>query len=177
MTERPGGASGKVALRAFVAFAVLVAGAIALAMLDAGNRYLWLKALHVIAVISWMAGLLYLPRLFIYHIACPADSAQAATFATMERRLYRFIMTPAMLVSWAAGLTIAYEVYGFSGGWLHAKLAAVVSLTAAHIYFGKAVGAFSKGAYIGTDRYWRILNEVPTILMIAIVVLVVVKPF
>ncbi|MBO3758270.1 protoporphyrinogen oxidase HemJ [Ciceribacter sp. L1K22] len=163
--------------RAMIALSVFVAGALALFLLDDGQRYLWIKALHVIAVLSWMAGLLYLPRLFIYHCDAQPNSVQAETFSIMERRLFRFIMTPAMILSWVFGLYLAWDVFGFRGGWLHLKLLSVVVLTAAHFYFGRAVGAFAKGTYIGNGRFWRITNEVPTILMIVIVILVVVKPF
>lgn len=163
--------------RAAVGLAVFLLAGAALVMLDEGSRYLWIKALHVIAVISWMAGMLYMPRLFIYHVDAEPGSVQASTFSVMERRLFRIIMTPAMVLSWIFGLYLAWNGYGFAAGWLHLKLLAVVALTVAHIYFGRAVGAFEKGNYIRDGRYWRIMNEVPTVLMIVIVILVVVKPF
>ena len=168
---------GKVALRAAIALGLLLAAAVGLILADEGSRYLWIKSLHIIAVISWMAGMFYMPRLFIYHLDSEPGSKQAQTFSIMERRLYRIIMNPAMMIAWVCGLYLAWEGFGFSGGWLHAKIAAAVGMTATHIYFGRALGAFEKGLYIGSGRFWRIANEVPTILMIVIVVLVVVKPF
>jgi protoporphyrinogen IX oxidase len=140
--------------------------------------YLWLKALHIVAVISWMAGLLYLPRLMIYHCAAEKGSAQSETFKTMERRLYRFIMTPAMIVAWAAGLWLAFGHVGFSGNyWLHAKFVLVIAMSAAHDQMGRWVKDFAADRNTRGDRYYRIWNEVPTLLMIGIVILAVVKPF
>jgi putative membrane protein len=164
-----GRAAGALVFFALIASSVMIFGA--------DEAYLWIKALHVIAVISWMAGLLYLPRLFIYHGDCEPDSDQARTFAVMESRLMGVIMKPAMIVSWVLGLYLAWSVYGFQGGWLHAKLAAVVLLSGVHGYFSKAVRSFGQGNYVGNARHWRLMNEVPTLLMIAIVVFVVVKPF
>lgn len=172
-----GARGGKVARRAIMALVLFLVMAGGLLFLDDSSRYLWIKALHVMAVISWMAGMFYLPRLFIYHCDCDPSSEQARTFSVMEQRLYRIIMNPAMMLAWVFGLYIAWDIYGFRGGWLHAKLAAVVVLTVAHVYFGKAVGAFAKGHYIGNGRFWRMMNEVPTVLMIVIVALVIVKPF
>ncbi|MCD2174696.1 protoporphyrinogen oxidase HemJ [Rhizobium sp. C4] len=166
-----------VALRAGVALAVFLAAGLALFMADEQNRYLWVKALHVIAVISWMAGLLYMPRLFIYHLDHAVGSAASETFKVMERRLMSIIMTPAMVLSWIFGLWMAIEIYGFHGGWLHMKLAAVLALSAAHGYMAKAVRRFGADDRIGTARHWRLMNEVPTLLMIVIVILVIVKPF
>jgi protoporphyrinogen IX oxidase len=154
-------------------------GLIGLAVMIAGPdaAYPWIKALHVIAIISWMAGMLYLPRLFIYHSDCKPESEQARTFAVMERRLVTVIMNPAMVVSWVLGLYLAWSVFGFQGGWLHMKLAAVVALSGVHGYFAKAARLFGEGQYVRTPRFWRMMNEAPTLLMIAIVILVVVKPF
>ncbi|WP_200844357.1 protoporphyrinogen oxidase HemJ [Rhizobium sp. 18065] len=163
--------------RAAGAIAFFVVVGLSIVIFGADEAYLWIKALHVIAVISWMAGLLYLPRLFIYHGDCEPDSDQARTFAVMESRLMGVIMNPAMIVSWVLGLYLAWSVYGFQGGWLHAKLASVVALSGVHGYFSKAVRSFSRGKYVGNARHWRLMNEVPTALMIAIVVFVVVKPF
>ena len=133
--------------------------------------------MHVIAVISWMAGLLYLPRLFIYHTDAPAGSAQSETFKMMEQRLYRVIMNPAMMLSWMLGLYLGWSVYGFEGGWLHAKIAMVFLLTIVHVMFGRSMRNFAQDGPRRTARYWRMINEIPTVLMIAIVILVVVKPF
>jgi putative membrane protein len=138
--------------------------------------YLWIKALHVIAVISWMAGLLYLPRLFVYHSQL-GPGPQSETFKLMERKLYRFIMTPAMSVAWIAGIRLATEGDNLQSGWFHAKLLLVVILTAAHVYDGILVRSFAQDHNPHSGRYYRYLNEVPTLLMIGIVILAVVKPF
>ena len=139
--------------------------------------FLWVKALHVVAVISWMAALLYLPRLFVYHCEAAAASGQSETFKVMERRLLRFIATPAMIVAWLSGLWLAYSAGLFSAGWLHGKLLAVVALSAVHGVNAKWVKDFARDQNSHSARFYRIANEVPTILMIAIVVLVIVKPF
>lgn len=138
--------------------------------------YPWVKALHVIAVISWMAGKLYLPRLFVYHCTAEVGSIQSETFKVMERRLLRVIMTPAMIVSWAAGLVlISYQ--GGAIGWLHAKLLLVVGMSAVHGAMAVWVKAFAQDRNTRPQRFFRIANEVPTLLMIVIVILVIVKPF
>jgi protoporphyrinogen IX oxidase len=137
--------------------------------------YLWLKALHVIAIIAWMAGLLYLPRLFVYHCAAEAGSLQSETFKVMERRLLKAIMTPAMIAAWVLGIAIAWP--SFASGWFHAKLALVIGLSAVHGLLAKQVKVFAADRNVRPARYFRILNEVPTLLMIGIVILVIVKPF
>ena len=124
-----------------------------------------------------MAGMLYLPRLFVYHSDLPVGSAQSATFKVMERRLLRAVINPAMIVTWIAGIWLAWHGFGFSGGWLHAKIAAVVVLSGIHGYFAGTVRRFSEDRNTRPARHWRIMNEVPTLLMIVIVILVVVKPF
>lgn len=138
---------------------------------------LWVKALHVMAVISWLAGLFYLPRLFAYHANVPVGSDSAATFQVMEERLMRIIMAPAMVVTWLTGLALAW-VYGvYADGWFIAKFVLVVAMSAFH---GACVGwrkAFAADANTRSNRFFRIANEVPTLLMVAIVILVVVKPF
>jgi putative membrane protein len=139
--------------------------------------YPWVKALHVIAVISWMAGLLYMPRLFIYHTDAEKGSAQSETFKVMEQRLLKVIMNPAMMLSWVLGLYLAWTVHHFQGGWLHAKLAAVVVLSATHSFFARSVERFAEDRNDRSPRFWRVMNEVPTILMILIVILVIVQPF
>ena len=141
------------------------------------DLYLWLKAFHVIAVIAWMAGLLYLPRLFVYHCEAPAGSPQSETFKVMERRLLKAIMNPAMIVTWVLGLTLAYQGGWFRAGWLHGKLALVLGLSAAHGFLGGAVRRFAKDQNERPARFYRIVNEVPTLLMIGVVILVIVKPF
>lgn len=138
--------------------------------------YLWIKALHVIAIISWMAGLLYLPRLFVYH-ADIGPGAQSETFKVMERRLYRFIMTPAMTVAWITGLFMAVDGGAFAQPWFHVKATLVVLLTGAHIHDGVMLRRFAADANLNSSRYFRVVNEIPTLLMIGVVVMVVVKPF
>jgi putative membrane protein len=142
--------------------------------------YLWLKALHVIAVISWMAGLLYLPRLFVYHAAAAGGSEQSETFKVMERRLLRFIMTPAMIATWLFGLAMVWAM-GLAAfkaaGWLHAKLALVLVLTAMHGLMTRWQRDFERDRNRRPQKFFRIANEIPTLLMIVIVILAVVKPF
>jgi putative membrane protein len=139
--------------------------------------YLWIKALHVLAIISWMVGMLYLPRLFVYHVGVPAGSPQALTFATMEKRLQRFIMLPAMLVTWVTGLTLAIQGAWLKAGWLHGKLLLVVLLTGLHGYLAAERKRLAVGKSTRDAKFFRIINEVPTLLLIGIVILVVVKPF
>ena len=139
--------------------------------------YEWIKALHVVAIISWMAGLLYLPRLFVYHVAAAPGSEQSETFKVMERRLYRAIMTPAMIVSWVAGLYLIWAGGWILSGWMHGKLALVLALTATHGLMGGWRRDFAGDRNIRPSKFFRIWNEVPTLLMVAIVILVVVKPF
>jgi putative membrane protein len=139
--------------------------------------YLWLKALHIIAVISWMAGMLYLPRLFVYHAAAELGSAQAETFKLMERRLYRFIMLPAMIASWLLGIALLWVTQDFAAGWFHAKLAAVIAMTIMHGLFGRWANEFSHGRNRHTAKFYRLVNEIPTVLLIAVVLLAVLKPF
>ena len=141
------------------------------------TTYLWIKALHILAIISWMAGMLYLPRIFVYHAEVPANSPQAATFAVMERRLMRFIMLPAMLVAWVSGLTLAVAGGFLHSGWLAAKLALVIALSALHGYLSRARKELAAGKSSHGARFFRILNEVPTMLMVGIIILVVIKPF
>ncbi|MGE7370518.1 protoporphyrinogen oxidase HemJ [Neorhizobium sp. NPDC001467] len=172
--EKPGRRARRRALTALSVFVILLAGVFSWRPDD---LYLWIKALHVIAVISWMAGLLYLPRLFIYHTDAPIGSEQSQTFKMMEQRLYKVIMNPAMMLTWGLGLYLAWTVYGFQGGWLHAKIAMVFFLTVVHVMFGRSMRRFAEDGPRKTARYWRLVNEIPTVLMIAIVILVVVKPF
>jgi putative membrane protein len=139
--------------------------------------YLWLKALHVVAIIAWMAGLLYLPRLFVYHCAAEAGSVQSETFKVMERRLLKAIMNPAMIAAWVLGLALVWQGGWLTSGWLHAKLALVLGLSAVHGMLAKQVKIFAADRNARPARYFRILNEVPTLLMIGIVILVIVKPF
>jgi putative membrane protein len=139
--------------------------------------YPWAKAIHILAVISWMAGMLYLPRLLVYHADAEKGSVQSETFKVMERRLLRGIINPAMIVTWVFGLWLAWKVFGFHGGWLHAKIGLVLLLSGVHGYLAGAVRKFAEDRNEKPARHWRIVNEIPTLLMIAIVILVVVKPF
>jgi putative membrane protein len=139
--------------------------------------YLWLKALHLIAVISWMAGMLYLPRLFVYHAAAATGSEQAETFKVMERRLLKFIMAPAMGVTWVVGLVLALQGGWFAAGWFHAKLVLVLAMTVMHGLLGHWANEFAYGRNRHSQKFYRIANEIPTILLIGIVILVTVKPF
>jgi len=141
------------------------------------TAYPWIKALHVIAVISWMAGMLYLPRLFVYHCEAEIGSKQSETFKIMERRLLKAIINPAMIVTWLAGLYLAWSGHWLSAGWLHGKLLLVVILSGVHGFFSRWVKDFAKDQNTRSQRFYRIINEVPTVLMILIVILVVVKPF
>ena len=145
-------------------------------MLD-GDAYRWVMALHVISVIAWMAGLLYMPRLFVYHTQAQVGSNQSETFKVMERRLYKAIMMPAMLASWAFGLWIFISMELWTEGWAHAKLACVVLLTVSHFMMGKWKTDFAFDRNERPESFYRIANEVPTLLMIAIVIFVIVKPF
>jgi putative membrane protein len=141
------------------------------------TMYEWIKALHVIAVIAWMAGMLYLPRLFVYHCEAEVGSKQSETFKVMERRLLRAIINPAMIVSWLAGLYLAWAGHWFSAGWLHGKLLLVAVLSAVHGFLARWMKAFAADRNLHSQRFYRVINEVPTVLMIGAVILVVVKPF
>lgn len=139
--------------------------------------YLWLKAVHILAVLSWMVGMLYMPRLFVYHAEAGMNSPQAATFAVMERRLQKAIMLPALLVTWVTGLWLAVQGSWFKAPWLHGKLLLVVILTGVHGYLATERKRLAAGTSKRDSRFFRIVNEVPTVLLIGIVILVVVKPF
>ena len=139
--------------------------------------YEWIKALHIIAVIAWMAGMLYLPRLMVYHCAAEVGSVQSETFKVMERRLLKAIINPAMIVTWLAGLWLVYEGGWYRAGWFHAKFALVLAMSAMHGFLVRWVRDFAEDRNTRPARFYRIANEVPTVLMIGIVILVVVKPF
>jgi putative membrane protein len=139
--------------------------------------YEWLKAFHVIAIIAWMAGMLYLPRLFVYHCEAEPGSRQSDTFKVMERRLLKAIINPAMIVSWLLGLWLAWTGGWYASGWLQAKVVLALGLSAVHGFFVRWVRDFAADRNQHNQRFYRIINEVPTILMIGIVILVVVKPF
>lgn len=139
--------------------------------------YLWIKALHIMAVIAWMAGMLYLPRLMVYHSMAQPGSDKSETFKVMERRLLKAIINPAMVVTWLAGLYLAWEGGWFSSPWFHAKLTLVLILSGVHGMMSRWVKNFAADKNTKSARYYRIANEVPTVLMIGIVLLVVLKPF
>jgi putative membrane protein len=138
---------------------------------------LWVKAFHVIAVIAWMAGLLYLPRLYVYHCAAEKGSKQAETFKVMEQRLLHYIMTPAMVAAWISGAWLAWAMGVVNDRWLWAKFGLVVLMTGYHHALGVWRLDFAADWNTRSPRFYRIMNELPTVLMIAIVVLVIVKPF
>jgi len=144
--------------------------------------YDWIKAFHLIAVISWMAGMLYLPRLFVYHCGAEPGSVQSETFKVMERRLLRAIINPAMIATWLLGLWLGWlgpdSRWGwFASGWLQAKIVLVLALSAMHGLLARWVKDFAADRNRNSQRFYRIINEVPTIIMIGIVILAVVKPF
>ena len=137
----------------------------------------WVKALHVIAIIAWMAGMLYLPRLFVYHAEAAKGSAVSETFKVMERRLLRAIVNPSMILVFLTGFTLVFLTGDWRDGWWQAKFILVLGLAGLHGYFACCVRDFAEDANQRPARFYRVLNEAPTILMILIVVLAVVKPF
>ena len=139
--------------------------------------YEWLKAFHVLAVISWMAGMLYLPRLFVYHCDAEIGSKQSETFKVMERRLLKAIINPAMIATWILGLYLAWSAGWFTSGWFHAKLLLVLLMSGVHGFLSARVRDFALDRNTRSAKFYKIINEVPTVLMILIVILVVVKPF
>ena len=141
--------------------------------------YLWIKAIHVISVISWMAGMLYLPRLYVYHAGTEVGTQQSETFKIMELRLYRYIMGPASIASVLTGLGLI-AVFGmaiFHEPWFHVKLTCVVLMLVCHHALGRWRKAFAADKNTKTPKFFRIINEVPTLLMVVIVIMVIVKPF
>ena len=139
--------------------------------------YGWIKALHVIAVIAWMAGMLYLPRLFVYHCEAEKGSPQSETFKVMERRLLKGIINPAMILTWLAGLYLVWAGGWYLAPWFHAKFLLVLIMSALHGFLARYVKDFAADRNQRSQRFYRIINEVPTALMIGIVILVIVKPF
>ncbi|MBV9954889.1 MAG: protoporphyrinogen oxidase HemJ [Pseudolabrys sp.] len=139
--------------------------------------YLWLKALHIISVIAWMAGMLYLPRLFVYHAEAGPNSPQSATFKVMERRLLKAIINPAMIATWGFGLALVWLGGWHTAHWLQVKFVIVVGLSALHGLFVRHWRAFAEDRNPHSARYFRIINEVVTLGLVAIVILAVVKPF
>jgi protoporphyrinogen IX oxidase len=139
--------------------------------------YEWIKALHVIAVISWMAGMLYLPRLFVYHASAAVGSELSATLKIMEWRLLKFIMNPAMIVAWSAGLYLAWAGNWHTAHWFQLKFVAVIAMSGVHGFLAGRVRDFEQDKNTRSPKFYRLINEVPTVLLIAIVILVIVKPF
>ena len=142
------------------------------------NLYLVIKSLHLIAVVSWMAGLLYLPRIFVYHVENYQKKETTEIFETMERKLYFYIMRPAMLISWLFGILLIYQIgfESFSQLWLQLKIFFVIILTVYHEYLGKCLTSLRDGSNSKSSRFFRIINEIPTILLILIVFIVIFKP-
>jgi protoporphyrinogen IX oxidase len=164
-------------IRAIVGVTTTAALAIGLVLWHPASLYPWVKAFHVVAVISWMAGMLYLPRLFVYHCGAEKGSRQSETFKLMERRLLRGIINPAMVVSWALGLYMVYDGGWISAHWLHAKLLFVVALSAIHGLLARWTLDFAADRNRHSERFYRIVNEVPAALMVGIVIMAVIKPF
>ena len=154
--------------------ALLIAG---LVLWDPVEFYLWFKALHIVAVISWMAGMLYLPRLFVYHAEAEPGSEKSETFKVMERRLLRAIMNPAMIVAWVFGLWLLYLSEAWREYWMMAKIALILAMTVLHHLYALWRKDFDAGRNTRPARFYRIANEAPTLLMIGIVILVIVQPF
>ncbi len=142
------------------------------------NYYLLFKSLHLIAVISWMAGLLYLPRIFVYHVENYQKKETTQIFEIMERKLYFYIMRPAMIISWLFGILLIYQIGfdTFSQLWLQIKIFLVIILTAYHEYLGKCLISLRDGSNTKSSRFFRIINEIPTILLILTVFIVIFKP-
>jgi protoporphyrinogen IX oxidase len=139
--------------------------------------YLWIKAFHIIAVIAWMAGMLYLPRLFVYHASAKPGSEQSETFKVMERRLLKAIMTPAMLATWALGIVLMLQGQFLAATWLHIKLTLVLAMTVLHGMFARWTRDFAADRNTRSPKFYRIANEIPTVLLIVIVIMATVKPF
>lgn len=140
--------------------------------------YLYLKAAHIIAMVAWMAGIFYLPRLYVYHVGAPVGSEMSETFKLMERRLLRVIINPAMIATWVIGLILMFGYLDWrSAGWMHAKLTLVILLTIFHVMLARWRKDFEADRNSRTERFYRIANEVPTLLLILIVILAIVKPF
>ena len=141
------------------------------------DAYLWVRALHVVSFVAWMAGLFYLPRLYVYHTRKAAGSDAAETFAVMERKLLRIIMNPAMIATLASGGVLIWLTDTWVAGWLHAKLLLIVALMVFHMALARWRTRFAEGRNAHSERFYRVMNEVPTVLLIGIVIFAVVKPF
>ena len=138
---------------------------------------LWVKALHIVFMVTWFAGLFYLPRLFVYHANVAPGSEQSELFKVMEQRLLKFIMTPAMIVAWLLGMALVFLGQWFGAGWFHAKFALVILLTIMHGLMSHWAADFRHDRNTRSHKFYRVANEIPTVLMIAIVILATVKPF
>ena len=173
MTSTPG---SRIA-RAAIALAITAAIVAALIVLWPPSLYRWMLAIHIMAMISWMAGMFYLPRLFVYHCGAEIGSRQSETFKVMERRLLTQIINPAMIATWAAGIWLIWAGSHIHAGWLQAKLVFVLLLSGFHGALSVYVRDFAADRNRHSERFYRIINEVPTVLMIVIVCLAIVKPF
>jgi putative membrane protein len=141
------------------------------------NHIDWIKAFHVISVIAWMSGMFYLPRLFVYHTETTPGSAESERFKVMERRLLKAIINPSMIATWVFGLTLAWLTEVYKEHWFEAKFALVIVMSGLHGYFVGRVRAFAQDRNDMAARFYRILNEIPPLLMVFIVILVIVQPF
>lgn len=141
------------------------------------DLYLWIKAFHVIAVIAWMAGMLYLPRLFVYHCETVPGSAESERFKLMEKRLLRVIMNPAMIAVWLLGLTLVVLTHADQQHWFQLKFLAVIAMSGIHGFWATTVKRFARDANTKSARFYQIANEAPAILLVLIVILAIVKPF
>ncbi|HSZ74460.1 MAG TPA: protoporphyrinogen oxidase HemJ [Rhizomicrobium sp.] len=146
-------------------------------LLKSQEFYLWIKAFHIIAVISWMAGMLYLPRLFVYHCETAPGSSDSERFKVMEKKLLRLIINPAMIATWMFGLTLVALTRADQQHWFQVKFVLVLIMSGIHGFYASCVKTFARDANARTQRFYRIINEVPALLIIAIVILAVVKPF
>jgi putative membrane protein len=144
---------------------------------DRRMMYSVVKALHIISVVAWMAGMLYLPRLFVYHSQLSSGAEARLIFETMERRLLKAIMLPAMLATWGFGIWLATLTGAWSQGWLHAKMALVVLLSGLHGFLASEARRLERGGTARATRFYRVINEVPTLILIVVVFLVVLRPF
>jgi putative membrane protein len=164
-------------MRAEMALGITAALVGVLLLSRPSGLYPWIKAVHVVAIIAWMAGMLYLPRLFVYHCDAEPGSKQSETFKVMERRLLTIIMNPAMVVAWALGLWLAWDGGLFGWRWLEFKIVLVLIMSGVHGFFVRCVREFALDQNQRPQKFYRLINELPTILMIGIVILAVVKPF
>jgi putative membrane protein len=140
--------------------------------------YDWIKAVHVISVLAWMAGMMYLPRLFVYHADAPAGSDKSETFKLMERRLYRGITTPAMVATWVFGLAMVFHgLIDWSSAWPWGKAAMVIALSGIHGFYGRLLRDFANDRNMRPARFFRMINEIPFIIAVVIVIMVIVRPF